>query len=115
MAGIGAVLTIQCPQKREYMLVYDTEHLAGLEILESRPAHVLVRLAALILAVRKDAPLQRRTQRSGLALLNFLHFVEAFDEDQIGDLLDDLERIGEATGPEIIPDAVDLAAQFTCE
>jgi hypothetical protein len=43
------------------------------------------------------------------------HLVEALVENQVGDLLDDLEGIGEAARPEIVPDAIDLAAQFTCK
>jgi len=41
--------------------------------------------------------------------------VEALDEQQVGNLLDDLERVGDAAGPERIPDAVDLIAEFPGE
>jgi len=34
-------------------------------------------------------------------------------EQQVGDLLDDLKRVGDAAGPEGIPDAVDLALEVT--
>jgi hypothetical protein len=37
-----------------------------------------------------------------------LHFVETLDEDQVRDLLDDLQRVGKAARPEIIPDRIDL-------
>jgi hypothetical protein len=57
--------------------------------------------------------LDRLAERGGLALLQLLHLVEALDEDQVGDLLDDLERIGQASRPEVVPDAVDLVAQFS--
>jgi len=96
------------------MLVDDAEHLARLEILEPRPAQVLVGLAALVLAVGKDAPLQWSVERGRLALFDLLHLVEPLDEDQIGDLLDNLEGIGEPARPEIVPDTINLAAQFTC-
>jgi hypothetical protein len=59
-------------------------------------------------------PLDRRAERGGLALLQLLHVVETSDEDQIGDLLDHLERVGQTARPEVVPDAVDLVAQFTC-
>jgi hypothetical protein len=34
--------------------------------------------------------------------------VQAADEQQVGDLLDHLQRVGDAAGPEGIPDLVDL-------
>jgi hypothetical protein len=39
--------------------------------------------------------LDRLAERGGLALLQLLHLVEALDEDQVGDLLNYLQRIGE--------------------
>ena len=51
--------------------------------------------------------------RCGLVLLERLQVVEAADEQQVGDLLDDLERVGDAAGPEGVPDAVDLALELT--
>lgn len=38
--------------------------------------------------------------------------VQPADEQQIGDLLDDLQWVGDATGPERIPDPVDLALEL---
>jgi hypothetical protein len=55
--------------------------------------------------LRKNAPLERDAERRRFALLQLLHVVETLDEDQVGDLLDHLQRIGEAARPEIIPDA----------
>ena len=115
VARIGAAGGVELADERKNVLVHDAEHLARLEILEFRPAQVGVGLAALVFAVREDAPLQRRAQRRRLALLDLLHLVEPLDEDQAGDLLDHLQRIGEPARPEIVPDAVDLAAQFTCQ
>jgi hypothetical protein len=51
-----------------------------------------------------DGPLEAQ----GLVLLQRLEFVEALQEEQVGDLLDHLERIADAARPEGIPDAVDL-------
>ena len=113
VARIGRAVAVERAEEREDVLVDDAEHLARLEMLEARPAQVLVGLAALVLALREDAPLHRLAERGGLALLQLLHLVEALDEDQVGDLLDHLERIGEPARPEVVPDAVDLVAQFT--
>ena len=37
-----------------------------------------------------------------------LALVEAFEEEQEGKLLDGVERIGKAAGPELVPESVDL-------
>jgi hypothetical protein len=63
-------------------------------------------------ARRKNPPLDRLPGPRGLVLLQGLQIVKATEEQQVGDLLDDLERIGNAAGPEGIPDAVDLIADF---
>jgi hypothetical protein len=55
-----------------------------------------------------------RTARpvDGLVLLERLQIVEPSQEEQVGDLLDDFERVGDPAGPEGVPDAIDLAAQL---
>jgi len=35
--------------------------------------------------------------------------IQPAQEEQVGDLLDDFERVGDAAGPEGVPDLVDLA------
>ncbi len=44
-----------------------------------------------------------------------MQIVETLQEKQAGDLLDDFEGIGNAAVPELISDAVNLAANFTGE
>jgi hypothetical protein len=39
--------------------------------------------------------------------------VQPAQEEQVGDLLDHLERVGDAAGPEGVPDLVDLALDWT--
>lgn len=41
--------------------------------------------------------------------------VEAADEQEVGDLLDHLDRVRDPAGPEGIPYVVDFGSQFTCE
>ena len=48
---------------------------------------------------------------AGLLLGQGLEVVQAADEEQVGNLLDDLERVGDAAGPEGIPDPIDEIAQ----
>ena len=125
MPRIGAALPVEFANERKHMLVDDLEHSSRLEMLEARPAEILVGLAGIdrfagldgfaapIKTLGENTALQRRAERCRLALLQFLHLVEAFDEDQVGDLLDHLQRIGETARLEIVPDAVDLVAQLT--
>ena len=80
-------------QEWEDVLVDDLEHLLRLEGLEARPAQIFVGAPARVLALWKNAPLQRLLQHRRLALLDRLQLVEPLDEKQIGDLLHDAERI----------------------
>ena len=63
----------------------------------------------------KDAPLHRLAEAVRLVLLARMGLVEPAHEQQVGDLLDHLERIGDAARPEGVPDLVDLRAEFTCQ
>ena len=96
------------------MLVDNLEHLLRLKGLEPRPTQVLVRppAFAILTPLREDATLQRLLQHRRLALLDRLQLVEPLDEQQIGDLLHDAERILQAARPEVVPDAVDLIFDF---
>jgi hypothetical protein len=44
-----------------------------------------------------------------------VEIVEPPQEEEVGDLLDDLERVRDASRPEGVPDAVDLAAKLAGE
>jgi hypothetical protein len=83
------------PDEWKDMLVYNAVHLRVGEVFKSRPAQICIGLAALVLAVGEDAPLNWLAKRCRLALLQLLHLVKALDENEIGDLLDYLEWIGE--------------------
>ena len=62
----------------------------------------------LILVLREDRLLDGLAGAGGLALPQRVQLVEAFDEQQVGELLDDRQRVGDAAGPHRVPDAVDL-------
>jgi hypothetical protein len=51
----------------------------------------------------------RRSEPGGAVLFQRVQVVQPAQEEQIGDLLDHLERVGDAAGPEGVPDLVDLA------
>jgi hypothetical protein len=48
-------------------------------------------------------------------LFEGVEIIEAAQEQQIGDLFHDLKRVGNATGPEGVPDAVDLVPNVACQ
>ncbi len=54
-------------------------------------------------------------QADGLDLSQRVQVIESALEQQVGDLLDHLDRIRNAAGPEGVPDGIDLAAQFAGE
>ena len=72
----------------------------GREVLEARPAQVLVGAALGVLALRKMRRSIGLFGARGLVLFQGLELVEPPEEEQVGDLLDDLERVGDAAGPE---------------
>jgi hypothetical protein len=51
----------------------------------------------------------------GLVLLEGVEFVQALGEEQVSELLNDGERIGDATGSQAVPDAVDFGFGFACD
>ena len=65
-----------------------------------------------IIAFGKNAPLDRFLQPSGFVFFQRVQIVEPLDEKQVSDLLDDFQRIGDAAGPEGIPDWINLVTNF---
>ena len=51
----------------------------------------------------------------GLVFLEGVKFVQPLDEEQVGELLDNGERIGNTAGSEGVPDAVDFGFDFACD
>jgi hypothetical protein len=60
----------------------------------------------------KYATLYRLPQPGGLALFKRVKIIEAFQEKQVGDLLDHLQWVRDPASPEAIPDGVDLVADI---
>ena len=102
---VGGVGTAELPgqvsaQIREEVLPHHREHLGRGEVLEARPAEVLVGPTLGVLAFREDPPLHRLPEPIGLVFLQCVHVVEPTEEQQVGDLLDHLQRVRDAAGPE---------------
>jgi hypothetical protein len=102
------------------VVVDDVEHLLGLEVAEARPAAILVgasaALADVVFAFGEDAALEFfEFETGGFIFLERVEIVEAPQEEQLGDLLDDFEGIGNAAGPEGVPEGVDFTADVAGE
>ena len=112
---VGRAVAAKRAQEGKDVVVDDREHFLGLEMLEARPAQVVVRPAPGIAALGEDAALHRALEAQGFIFLQGVEVVEALEEEQVGDLLDDFEGIGDATGPEGVPEGIDLGAEFAGE
>jgi len=66
-----------------------------------------------VLALREETPLHRLPLSVGLQLFGGFQFVKPLEEEKIGDLFNDFERIRNSARPKRIPDAIDLVADFT--
>ena len=113
--GVGGAVTAEGAQPGEDVVAYHGIHLARIEVLEARPAEILVGALLAVFAFGKEAPGDGFLVAIGFQLLGSFEFVEALEKEQVGDLLNDFHGIGDAAGPEGVPDAVDLIADFTCK
>lgn len=111
----GAAVAAQAAHEGEHMFAHYAVHLGGSEVLEVRPAQVCVVTPFGVDAQRVDAALDGLAQADGLVLFQSVQIVEPALKKQIGDLLDHLDRVGNAARPEGVPDGIDLAAEFACE
>ena len=105
--------TPQVAQEREDVLADDREHLGRRQVLEPAPAIIGVGPAPVVSAVGEDRAGHRFAEAVGPVLLEGLEIVEALEEQEVGELLHDFERVGDPARPERVPDAVDLGADVT--
>jgi hypothetical protein len=101
----------QCAEERENVV----GDVARLEVLEPRPPHIRVGAAALVSTLREHAAFHGNAKGFRLALFERMQIIEPFYEQEVGNLLDYRARIRYTTGPEGIPDLIDLIANFTGE
>jgi ABC-type molybdate transport system ATPase subunit len=75
--------------------------------------HVLDRRPAQLVATdRSRVALDRLVERGGALQSAILLVVGPLDEQQVGELLDHLQRVGHPARPHRIPDPVDLVAHL---
>ena len=90
----------------EHPVPHGLEHLLRRKLLETRPAQSVV-------VGSEHRLLDRVAGAGGLVLLARVQLVQALDEQQVGELLDDRERVRDAARPHGVPDLVDLGLQLT--
>ena len=112
---VGGVVAAEGAEEGEDVVVYHLKHLRWGEVLEARPAAVLVSALARILALGENAPLHRLLEPVRLRLLQGVQIVQPLEEKQVGDLLNDFEGVGNAAGSEGVPEGVNLAANRSGE
>jgi hypothetical protein len=67
----------------------------------------------MILLLSEHRLLDGLTGMGRFTFLQGVQFVQPFDEEQVGQLFDDREGVGDAAGPHGVPDAVDFRFDFT--
>ncbi|MEL7170103.1 MAG: hypothetical protein AAGN64_12225 [Bacteroidota bacterium] len=105
---VGVVPLPQGLDEGEDLLLYGAQHRLGRELLEARPAEVLLVASKERLEVERPGTLR-------LALAARLGVVEALDEEQGRELLDDGERVRDAARPERGPDLIDPPLKRPCD
>ena len=100
---VRRALSAQAPQPREYAVGDDLVHVLWRHLGEHRPAQFL----GIVLGV--DRVLDWLAGPVRLVLLERLKVVKALDEHEVGNLLNHLKRVGDASRPERVPQPVDLA------
>ena len=103
--AVGAVRLPERFHEVEDPVAHGVEHVLRGEVLKARPAQ-----AALLGG--KDRLLDGFAETVSLALLEGVQLVESLDEEQVSELLDDSEGVGDATGPHSVPDLIHFGFQF---
>ncbi len=114
--GIGAVLvTVEVFDEGKHPVLHDGVHFCGREIVEHAPLELLsVDGAAAYLHLTCEDALIRQAQHICFLGPEVIGIVQIVDEHQIGDLLNDTQRVHKAARRKSIPKAVDFVFQFAC-
>jgi hypothetical protein len=114
---VGRILGELLPQEREDVIAH--ELVDGVRVAERSevlsPAEVLVENTFVVLAFWKKPARDRLLFRGCLPFFRVLQLIQPLDEQQIRELLDDLDGVGNAARPERIPDLVDLVSNLACQ
>ena len=102
---VGAPRLTDGLDEGEHAVAHRLEHPLRRKLLEARPPQR-------VLAGVEQRLLDRAAGAGGPVLFAGVQLVEALDEEQVGELLDDRERVRDAAGPHGVPDSVDLGLQL---
>ena len=83
-------------EKRKDVLGHAPVHLRWRSVLQSLPAEVFVREPLGVLSFGEDPSLDRLPEPGRLALLQFLDLVEPLQKEEVGNLFDNVDRVGDA-------------------
>src|SRR6266545_313199 len=103
--------------ERKDVVAHMVQHLFGRQMAELRPAQLLagpfLAAACLVLSIEQRRGLL--LQELGIAATLFIQRVEPPHEQQVADLLDGGQRVGDAARPEAVPELVDFRANNWCQ
>jgi hypothetical protein len=97
------------------MVAYQAEHFAGFTVLQPPPAKFGVGHAFFGLALGEDPARLIVSDAAGPVVFQCLQLVKPADEEQIGDLFDDFQRVRNAARPERVPELIDFITEFAGE
>lgn len=120
MVAVGGLLAVAqlgefITQEREDRFGEHREHLIAAEPFEAAPAQVDVGPGFRVVPDREDRVFDGLSKKVGFLLGQRLLFIEPLQEQQIRDLFDDFQGVGNTAAPERIPDLVYLGLNFTCD
>ena len=112
--GVGAgLIAVERLDEREHPLLHSGVHFSRGEIVKYRPLQLISRNGAVtdFDLVSKDAFVWQ-AQHGALFGPQIVGIVQIADKHQIGHLLHNVQRVGDAAGPKNFPKAVDSIFQF---
>ena len=112
VVGVGGAIAAEGAEEGEDVFADYGMHFAGFEVFEDGPAVIGVGAVAGVCAFGEGAAFDGFAESGGFGLFEGLEFIEAAEEEEVGDLFDDFEGVGNAARPEGIPDCVYLLFDF---
>ena len=106
---------MQILDKGKNILLHDGVHLLCGIIVEHRPfERFAVDLAVADHHLILEDALKRQSEHGAFFGFEVVRVVKVVDKHQIGDLLDNVEGVGQTACPEYFPYAVDFTFEFSC-
>ena len=115
--GVGTVLVgVEPLDEGEHQLLHHRVHLPGGEVVEPGPLELFPGHGAV---PHLDLPgknaLVGQAQHGALLGSQVVRLIQVVDEHEVGHLLHHVQGVGDAAGPEGLPEAVNFVSQFACQ